>query len=149
MIDAERDAPVYETGEVDVDASAEVVWDTLTDLASWPRWMPDVKSVVTRGPFGVGSKFEWRAGPGLIRSEVLAANRPSHASWRGRTFGIEAVHVWNIEARSAAGCHVQSAESWSGLAPRLLAPRMRKTVRGALDGGLLALKAEAERRSRT
>ena len=32
MIDAERSAPVYETGEVDVAAGAEAVWDTLTDL---------------------------------------------------------------------------------------------------------------------
>lgn len=148
MIDAERDAPVHEMGDVDVDASAEVVWDTLTDLDSWPQWMPGVKSVVTHGPFAVGSKFEWKAGPSVIRSEVVAADRPHGAAWKGRTLGITAVHVWNIEPRGPATTHVHSAESWSGLLPRLLRATMRKTVRRALDDGLAALNAEAERRSR-
>ena len=149
MIDAERGAPVYETGDIDVDASPEAVWDTLTDLDSWPRWSPGVTSVVTRGPFAVGTRFEWKAGPGRIRSEVVAADRPHGAAWRGRTFGIAAVHVWTMESRGPAATRVHSAESWAGPLPRLLPAAMRKMVRRALDEGLAALKAESERRSAT
>jgi hypothetical protein len=145
MIDAYRDAPVYETGEIEVDASPEAVWDTLSDLSSWPRWMPGVKSVSFHGPFAVGKEFEWKAGPGTIRSQITVADRPDRAAWKGRTFGITAVHVWNVRSRGPAATHVHSAESWSGLLPRLL-PRLRKSVRRALDAALPALKAEAERR---
>ena len=147
MLDAQRDAPVYETGAVEVLASPEAVWDTLTDLESWPQWSPGVKAVTTQGPFAVGSRFEWKAGPGRIKSEVVASDRPSRAAWRGRTFGITAVHAWTMEPRGPATTHVHSAESWSGLLPRLLPAAMRKMVRRALDDGLPALKAEAETRS--
>ena len=147
MIDAERDAPVYEAGDLDVQARPEAVWDTLTDLASWPRWSPGVQSVTAHGPFAVGTRFAWKAGPGTIKSEVIAADRPGAAAWRGRTFGIDAVHAWSIEARGPGATHVHSAESWSGLLPRVLPAAMRKMVRRALDDGLAALKAEAERRS--
>lgn len=66
-IDADRDAPVFVTTDIEVDASSEVVWDTLTDLDSWHGWLPGVKSMATDGPFAVGSKFAWRAGPGTIK----------------------------------------------------------------------------------
>jgi uncharacterized protein YndB with AHSA1/START domain len=149
MIAPDPSAPVFETAAIDVQAPAETVWDTLTDVDSWPQWMPGVRSVVTHGPFGVGSKFEWRAGPGLIRSEVVTAERPHIAGWRGRTFGISAVHTWRIQPPAgSASSHVDSSEAWSGLLPLLLRGMMRKAVRRALDEGLPALKAEAERRSR-
>src|SRR5437870_332074 len=116
-MDPDPAAPVYETADIDVAAPAEAVWDSLTDVESWPRWMPGVKSVVTHGPFSVGSKFEWRAGPGVIRSEVMAAARPRLAAWKGRTmgtrsgpclahrcagFGFESCSHRRVVARSAA-----------------------------------------------
>ena len=146
-MDADRSAPVYETAEIAVDATPDAVWDTLTDIDSWPRWMPGVQSVVTHGPFAAGSRFEWKAGPGTIRSEVAEAERPRSAAWKGRTFGIRAAHAWRIEDSGPGLTHVHSAESWTGLLPRLLPGVLRKAVRRALDEGLPALKAEAERRS--
>jgi hypothetical protein len=147
MTDADRAAPVYETAEIDVDAGAEAVWDTLTDLDSWPRWMAGVKSITTSGPFAVGTTFHWRSGPGTIKSEVVAADRTGHAAWTGRTMGIAAVHTWTIEARGAANTHVHTEESWSGLLPRLVRGLLRKTLSRALDDGVRTLKAETERRS--
>ncbi len=45
------------------------------------------------------------------------------------------------------GTRVFTEESWAGPLARLLPTAMRKTVRKALDDGLPALKAEAERRA--
>ena len=146
MNDADRSAPVYETGQIDIGANPQVVWDPLTDVDSWPRWLPGVKSMTTHGPFAPGSTFEWKAGPGTIRSEVVTADRPHAAAWKGRTLGIDAVHVWHIAA-SGTGTRVATAESWNGFLPKLLPKLMRKPVRQALDEGLPALKAEAERRA--
>jgi uncharacterized protein YndB with AHSA1/START domain len=78
-------APVFVTTDIDVEASPEAVWDTLTDLDSWPGWLPDVKSMAADGPFVVGTKFKWRAGPGTIKSEVVTAERPSRDDRTGRS----------------------------------------------------------------
>jgi carbon monoxide dehydrogenase subunit G len=43
-VEVDRQAPVCEAGERLIQAPAEVVWDTLTDIGSWPRWMPGVKA---------------------------------------------------------------------------------------------------------
>ena len=148
MTDADRDAPVFVATEIDVDASAEAVWDTLTDLDSWPRWLPGVKSMTMRGPFAVGSTFEWRAGPGTIKSEIVEAERPSRAAWKGRTMGMDAVHAWRIEPLGPATTRVHTEESWNGLLPRVLRKMMHNSLEKSLDEALPAVKAEAERRSR-
>lgn len=41
---------------------------------------------------------------------------------------------------------VFTEESWTGLLPRLFRGSMSRSVRNAIDGGLPALKAEAERK---
>lgn len=146
-MDADRTAPVCETGEVLVPTGPDIVWDTLTDLRSWPRWMPGVKRVDVGEPFRVGTTFRWKAGPGTIRSRILESDRPRRVAWKGRTLGIDAVHVWRIEAYGD-GSRVVTEESWSGLLARLLRGTMAKAVRKALDEGLPALRDEAERRAR-
>ena len=105
--------------------------------------------MVTHGPFSVGSKFEWRAGPGVIRSEVMDAARPRLAAWKGRTMGTRAVHAWRIDALGSDSSHVHTGESWRRPLPLLMRGMMGRAVRSALDAGAHALKAEAERRSRS
>jgi hypothetical protein len=147
-IDADRDAPVFVSADIDVEASPETVWDTLTDLDSWPGWLPDVKSMAADGPFAVGTAFTWRAGPGTIKSEVVTAERPTGAVWKGRTMGIDAVHAWTMESVGPSTTHVHTEESWSGLLPRFLRKVMFNTLKKSLDEGLPAIKVEAERRAR-
>lgn len=144
-MEADHRAPVCESGEVLADARPETVWDTISDLESWPRWMAGVKAMRVDGTLGVGTAFEWKAGPGTIRSQVLECDRPRSIGWKGRTFGISALHVWRM-APEDGGTRVFTEESWSGPLARLLPGLMHKTVRRALDNGLAELKAEAERR---
>ncbi len=113
-MDADRRAPVYEVGEIVVGARRDVVWDTLTDLKSWPQWMPGVKTMEVGQPVGVGTKFTWKAGANLIHSEIVESDRPASVGWKGRTMGIEAVHVWRLEERGG-DTRVVTEESWSGL----------------------------------
>jgi hypothetical protein len=147
MIAADRDAPVFVSAGIEVEASPETVWDTLTHLESWPAWYPGVKSMVADGQFAVGSTFRWSAGPGTIRSEIVTAERPSSAAWKGYHGGIEAVHVWSLEPVGHM-THVHTDESWSGVLPRILHKTLQKTLQKSIDKGLSAMKAEAERRAR-
>ena len=145
-MEADRRAPVCESAEIVIDARPDVVWDTLSDLTLWPRWMPGVKAVEVDGPLGLGTEFEWKAGPGAIKSQILDCDRPRRLGWKGRTLGITAQHAWRMEPQGG-GTYVFTEESWAGPLARLLPRLMSKTVRKALADGLPALKAEAERRA--
>jgi hypothetical protein len=73
-------------------------------------------------------------------------NAPFAVAWTGKTLGIEAVHVHRLEQRGASTV-VTSEESWDGPLVHLLPRRLTRMLQGALDSGLVHLKAEAERRS--
>lgn len=145
-MDVDHGAPICESDEIMIGAAADVVWDTLSDFSSWPLWMPGVKSMQVDGPIQAGTKFEWKAGPGTIRSEILESDRPRGIGWKGRTFGITALHVWRIEEQDG-GTRTFTEESWDGRLARVLRRSMDKTVSKALEDGLAALKREAEHRT--
>ena len=141
------DAPVAGAAETVIDAPAETVWEVLTAIADWPSWNPDVKSASIDGAVEPGTVFRWKAGPGTIASTLQEVDRPRLVSWTGRTFGLNAFHVWRLEQRDG-GTLVQTEESFDGTLARLFRRRLQRTLETALADGLRHLKAEAERRAR-
>ena len=131
--------------EIEVAASPEGVWDVLTDLESWPRWNPDVKSMSLEGGLAKGSVFRWRAGPGTITSTIQQVEPPRVIAWTGTTLGIKATHVYRLEPRGEATL-VHTEESYEGLVARVLRRSLQKTLEKGLSDGLRYLKAETERR---
>jgi uncharacterized protein YndB with AHSA1/START domain len=141
-----RAAPVVASGEAQIAAVREVVWDVLTGIEQWPTWNPEVKSVSMHGAVSEGSVFRWKAGPGTITSTLEHIEAPRRITWSGTTFGIEAMHVYALEARDGATL-VRTEESYDGLVARLFRGRLQKTLESSLASGLRHLKAEAERRT--
>lgn len=146
-MDINRTAPVTAKTQMQIAADRQTVWDALTDFETWPEWKRDVRSMSLRGPVAPGSTFEWKAGPGTIRSTLEEVDAPGRIAWTGSTFGIKAVDVFRLEARDG-GTLVTEEESWDGLLARLFRSRMRRTLQSGIDQGIEALKAEAERRAR-
>jgi hypothetical protein len=138
-------APAIATGDIEIQAKPETVWDVLADIDNWPSWNPDVKEAKLTGGLKVGSSFRWKAGPGTITSSLEQVDRPREIGWSGRTMGIIAVHVYRLEPRGE-GTRVHTEESFDGLIARLLKGPTRRTLKKGIDGGLASLKAEAERR---
>ena len=138
-------APAIATGDIEIRAKPESVWDVLADIDNWPSWNPDVKEAKLTGGLKVGSSFRWKAGPGTITSTLEQVDRPREIGWAGRTMGIIAVHVYRLES-SGEGTMVHTEESFDGLIARLLKGPTRRTLQKGIDGGLASLKAEAERR---
>jgi hypothetical protein len=161
MID--RGAPVEAKGLVDIEATEVLVWEVLTDLERWPQWNPEVKSVSVAGPVAPGMEFRWstrfwegtvpvtgtrlRASAGTITSRFQEVERPKLLGWTGRLspLGIEAVHVWKLEAHNGR-TRVLTEESWSGLAVKFLRGPARSMLQQSINRGLEALKSECERR---
>lgn len=61
-----QSAPVFVSDEIGIAAPPEVVWRVLSDLASWPAWNPDVKSMTVEGPLVEGTTFRWKAGTKIV-----------------------------------------------------------------------------------
>ncbi len=146
-MDVNRQAPVIAKTEMQITADRQTVWETLVDFETWPEWRRDVRSMSLRGTVAPGSTFEWRAGPGTIKSRLEEVDAPSKIAWTGSTLGTKAVDVFRLEAHDG-GTLVTEEESWDGLLAWLLRSRMRRTLRAALDRGMEELKVEAEKRAR-
>jgi uncharacterized protein YndB with AHSA1/START domain len=141
-----RAAPVVAGGETEIAAACDVVWDVLTGIEQWPTWNPEVKSVSMHGAVSEGSVFRWKAGPGTITSTLEHVEVPRRIAWSGTTLGIEAIHVYALEARDGVTL-VRTEESYDGLVARLFRGRLRQTLERSLESGLRHLKSEAERRN--
>ena len=137
-------APVRASGEIEIDASAEQVWETISDIARWPEWNPDVTAASIEGPLAPGTQFRWKAGPGTIRSTLVEVDSPKVIAWTGKTLGIHAVHVWRI-VENGGRVKLRTEESWSGLPVRLLPSAMQKNLAKAIEAGLEATKAASDR----
>ena len=111
--------PVVASGEIEIAAAPNVVWETLTGFDRWPEWNPEVRSMSSGGPAAVGTTFRWRAGPGTITSTIQRFEPPRAISWTGKTLGIKALNGWLLEPRGA-NTIVWEEESFDGLLARLL-----------------------------
>ena len=146
IVEINEQAPVVGTGETEISAPPEVVWDVLTEIDRWPSWNPDVKSTSMDGGLVEGSEFRWKAGPGTITSVLQHVDPPRSIAWTGKTLGIRAIHVYRLEPRGERTL-VSTEESYEGLPARLFRGPVQKTLDTALVDGLRYLKDEAERRT--
>jgi hypothetical protein len=144
--DVDRSAPVVAASEIAVAAPPDTVWEVLAAIDQWPSWNPDVKWASLEGDVAEGTRFRWKSGPGTITSILQRVERPRLIAWSGRTFGIDAVHVWRLEPGNA-GTRVRTEESFHGVFARVFRRWLQKTLARTLDQGLRHLKAEAERRA--
>jgi hypothetical protein len=131
---------------IETAASAETLWDLMADIRGWPRWNPDVNQVSLQGEVAEGTVFRWKAGPGTITSILRLLDRPRALGWTGRTFGIDAIHVWRFEPRGATTI-ASMQESFDGLTARLFRRRLQKQLDTSTRKGLENLKAVAEQHS--
>ena len=146
-MEIDQTAPIKAAGSLEMAASPDEVWTVMTDFRRWPEWNPQIREAKLEGPLAPGTSFRWRSAPGTITSVLLAVDKPSEFGWRGKTFGIHAVHVWRIEP-AGTGARVTTEESWRGWPTRLMRRRMERALSEAIATGLANLKAEVERRVR-
>jgi hypothetical protein len=146
-MEIDRGAPATAEGEIVISASPATVWEVLADLAAWPTWNQDVRSVSVEGPVAPGTVFRWKSGPASLVSTLQVVDEPREIAWTGVTMRIHAVHVFRLTP-NGDGTTVRSEESWRGPIPTLFRGYSRSTLRSGIEKILAALKAEAERRTR-
>jgi len=123
--------PIEVHNEIVIPASAERVWDLLTDVERWPSWYRACRwvRVETTDSAGRAASFRWKAHPVELRSRVVAADRPHSFAIVADARGLHADRAFTIRPTpDGLGTVVVSHETqvgpvaWLGrvyLAPRL------------------------------
>ncbi len=145
-MNADRKAPVFSEGRIEVDATPEALWDLMAAFENWPKWNPDVQSVKLDGPVAEGTTFHWRAGATRLVSTLRLVDRPNGLGWTGRTMGIRAIHVWRFTVRPG-GALASMEESFDGAVAKLFRKRLQRQLDETTNESLQRLKKTVERRS--
>jgi hypothetical protein len=139
--------------EIEIDASAERVWDVLSDFDSYPQWNPFIRSVLGVPRQGARLRITVQPSGGKamrFSPVVLTADRGRELRWLGRFLfpGIfDGEHCFVMETLANGKVRFRQSEWFSGLlvAP-LRASLDRDTMRGFEEMNR-ALKARVEERA--
>lgn len=139
----DQNAPMTARNEVTIEAPAQRVWSTLTEIDRWPEWQSAVSSAQLEGPLAVGSRFVWKANGLKIASCIEDLEPSRRIGWTGKALGMNAIHTWKTEPQDR-GTRVLSEESMSGWFIRLIGIFDRDFLSKSLAAALQELKARAE-----
>lgn len=130
--------PIEVRNEIVIHASAERVWELLTDVEGWPSWYRACRWVRVESPGSEAStpdaagpvSFRWKAHPVTLRSTVVAADRPHLFAIVADGVGVHADRTFTLRPTpDGLSTVVVSHETQVGLLPRLgrrfLARRLR------------------------
>ena len=140
---------------IGVQAPAEVVWEIIADLASWPAWNPLYTSA--EGEIRIGATLTLTvAMPGepaqAIQPQVLDWVPSEQLLWRTSAHHglVKSVRYVEIEQLSETGSVLSNGELFGGMLGPMLARRRRRALREGftLMGEALAARAEAIWRER-
>src|SRR5213594_4362456 len=136
--------------EIEIAASANRVWATLTDFSSFPVWNPFIRRV--DGELRVGARLVIRlqlpnARSMTFRPRVLKVEPGRQLRWRGQLVmrGLfDGEHIFAIEPLGPRRARFVHREIFTGLLVPLLARGLDRTTRRGFEAMNLALKARAE-----
>ena len=144
--------PIEVRNEAMIPASAERVWDLLTDVESWPSWYRACRwvRVESTGNAARAVSFRWKAHPVVLRSTVVAADRPHSFAFVADTKGVHAERRFTIRAAadglSSAIVSDETQVGWLAWLGRVyLAPRLRAANQAMFDDLARAAGREGER----
>ncbi len=136
--------------EIEIQASAERVWQLLTDFASFPQWNPFMHRA--SGEVKAGARLEVHIQPSGARGmtfkpTVLKAEPNRELRWLGHLLipGLfDGEHILSIEPLAANRVRFVQREVFTGLLVPLFARGLDTDTRRGFEEMNHALKARAE-----
>ena len=138
--------PIEVRNEIVIPAPAERVWDLLTNVEQWPSWYRAcrwvrVESAAPAASTGGSARpvsFRWKAHPVVLRSTVVASDRPHSFAIIADARGLHADRAFTLRPTpDGLGTVVVSHETQVGLVARLgrmlLAPRLYAANQAMFD----------------
>ena len=136
--------------EIEIQASAERVWQLLTDFPSFPQWNPFIRKA--SGAIRVGERLEVYIQPSgasgmTFRPTVLKAEPNRELRWLGHLLisGLfDGEHSFTIEPLGASRVRFTQREVFTGLLVPLFAHGLDTDTRRGFEEMNQALKTRAE-----
>lgn len=140
---ANQNAPVFQSKEIFIQATPEKIWDILTNVSGWTAWNRKISRARMEGTASVGASFRWTINGANIHSIFHTVEKPHTLGWTGATFGATAIHNWHLEA-GAGGTQVRVEESMQGWLIALFRKKMNRDLATDMQYWLEALKVSCE-----
>ena len=136
--------------EIEIQASAERVWQLLTDFPSFPQWNPFIRKA--SGNIRVGERLEVKLQPSgasamTFRPTVLKVEPNREFRWLGHLLvrGLfDGEHIFTIEPLGEGRVRFTQREVFTGLLVPLFARGLDTDTRRGFEEMNQALKARAE-----
>ena len=132
--------PIEVRNEILIRASAERVWDVLSDVERWPSWYRACQWVRVESPASARQRlvFRWKAHPLELRSRVVTVDRPRVFAIDADAVGIHAERAFTVRPTpDGRGTVVVSHETQVGwlawLGRAILAPRLHAANQAMFD----------------
>lgn len=136
--------------EIEIDASAEQVWDVLSDFDAYPQWNPFIRSAIGKPMQGARLRIVIQpngAKPMRFSPRVLVSEPGRELRWLGRLImpGIfDGEHCFTIQKLSDKKVRFEQSERFSGLLVGPLRAALERDTRRGFEEMNQALKARAE-----
>jgi hypothetical protein len=136
--------------EIDIDATAERVWQILTDFDAYPDWNPFLVRASGRPRQGERLNLHMQpvGGRGMtFRPTVIEASPGRRLRWLGRVLApgiFDGEHSFTIEAVGEGKVRVIQEEQFRGILVPLLWRSLQRRTLPAFEQMNLALKLRAE-----
>jgi hypothetical protein len=136
--------------KIEIQASAERVWQLLTDFPSFPQWNPFIRKAT--GNIQVGERLEVNIQPSgasgmTFRPTVLKAEPNRELRWLGHLLisGLfDGEHIFTIEPLGEGRVRFTQREVFTGLLVPLFARGLDTDTRRGFEEMNQALKTRAE-----
>jgi hypothetical protein len=134
---------------VGIQAPAEVIWEVISDLASWHQW--NALYPKATGEIRIGGTLELTLAlpgqaPQELRPTVMEWVPNEQLHWKLTTLRglVRTIRYFEIEALAEASCIVTNGEIFGGFLGPSVGKRMGRSVYSAFSDMDDALKARAE-----
>jgi uncharacterized membrane protein len=136
---------------VEIDASAQLVWEVFSDVQRWPEWTASVTSLVGKdgANLAVGKRFSIKQ-PGMSKLvwKVTEIDHGSSWTWVQRSPGVLVTARHNVIAQPDGRTLVRQQLEQRGVLGALVGRMMIKKTKRFLELEAQGLKARSEELSR-
>jgi hypothetical protein len=136
-----------------IKAPADVIWEIISDISTWPAWNPLYPEA--QGVVGYGERLTLTlalpgAKPRIIRPAILDWAPDEAIHWRLSMVGglVATTRYLEIEKMSDTGCIFSNGEIFSGLLGPAVGRQMRRPIRAGFAALGEAVRDQAEARWR-
>ena len=108
-------AAIQSSGEIDINAPIDRVWNVLIDLSSWPSFDPNFSDVRLESIVSVGTKASFKIRGFPIQGTFAVVKPNEELSWVGKSLWTKAIDRHVVEAISNLTTRLYIEESLSGV----------------------------------